>query len=725
MAPYQRLCRIACRSAVLGLASFIGGCGGGGGGPSEFPSSNPTIALSASPNAIAQGASATLTWNSTNATQCTASQGWSGSRPTSGSESTGSLNATTIFTLSCSGAGGSATQSVTVTVVPPPTITFNATPTAVNATGTAILTWSSTNATSCTASNGWTGPRATAGTEDIRPIIASTTFTLVCSGIGGTTAPESVQVNMNPVPAGSVIVSGRILFERIPFDAILGNGLDPDNFQVAPARGVVVEALPSPNASPLATTSTNANGEYAFVLQQSTTPRLRAKAQIARTGAAPTWNFRVVNNVGGGLFALDRDITVATTDMVNVNLTAGTGWNGSGYVDQDRAAAPFAIIDTVYDSMRLIRLASGNASFPALDLYWSPDNRPASPLCPSSGQIRTTFYTPGGVDDDACEPIVAEGIYILGSFNGGAGDTDEFDRHVIAHEFGHYVEDKFSRSDSIGGGHGEGDKLDLRVAFGEGWGNAFSGMVLNDPVYRDSFSGASDDFSFDLEQDDSLFSEGWFSEASAGEILWDLFDATNESGDTVAFGFGPIFAALVNDQRTTDALTSIFSFLEALRDETSDSSGINQLRNGENISGTDEFAAGESNNGGDASTLPIYRPISLNGGQQRVCVGATNGPVNKLGYNKFFRLDLASNALVTINVVGAVDPGTPGSAPAQDPDIYVYRRGSIAAAGVNTGGSETLSQISLQAGTYVIEVQDFALESGSTPRCMTINVSGA
>ena len=66
-------------------------------------------------------------------------------------------------------------------------------------------------------------------------------------------------------------------------------------------------------------------------------------------------------------------------------------------------------------------------------------------------------------------------------------DTDEFDQHVIAHEFGHYIENSFSRADNIGGAHGRGDKLDIRVAFGEGFGYAFSAIVLGDPVARDSF----------------------------------------------------------------------------------------------------------------------------------------------------------------------------------------------------------------------------------------------
>jgi hypothetical protein len=81
----------------------------------------PTLTLAADPLSIGSGASSTLTWSSTNATSCIARDGWSGSKDTSGSQSTGALSGTTTFTLECSGAGGSAWKTVTVTVMPPST----------------------------------------------------------------------------------------------------------------------------------------------------------------------------------------------------------------------------------------------------------------------------------------------------------------------------------------------------------------------------------------------------------------------------------------------------------------------------------------------------------------------------------------------------------------------------------------------------------------------------
>ena len=75
----------------------------------------PTITLSPSKSYIYSGNSLSLTWSSTNATSCTASGAWSGTKATSGSQSI-SPTTTSTYTLSCTGAGGSSSQSVTPTV---------------------------------------------------------------------------------------------------------------------------------------------------------------------------------------------------------------------------------------------------------------------------------------------------------------------------------------------------------------------------------------------------------------------------------------------------------------------------------------------------------------------------------------------------------------------------------------------------------------------------------
>ncbi len=85
-------------------------------GPTPPPPATPTVSISATPTSVVAGQSSTLTWSSTNTTSCTGSSSWSGSKPTSGTTSTGAINANSIYNLSCTGAGGTAAGSATVTV---------------------------------------------------------------------------------------------------------------------------------------------------------------------------------------------------------------------------------------------------------------------------------------------------------------------------------------------------------------------------------------------------------------------------------------------------------------------------------------------------------------------------------------------------------------------------------------------------------------------------------
>jgi hypothetical protein len=63
-------------------------------------------------------------------------------------------------------------------------VTLDADPATVTAGGSSILSWSSKNSTSCTASGGWTGTKADAGTFAITPS-TSTDYILTCTGPNG------------------------------------------------------------------------------------------------------------------------------------------------------------------------------------------------------------------------------------------------------------------------------------------------------------------------------------------------------------------------------------------------------------------------------------------------------------------------------------------------------------------------------------------------------------
>jgi hypothetical protein len=163
------------------------------------PPSTPTVILSVSPTSIALNTSATLQWSSTNATGCTASGDWSGSQATGGTLTVSpSASGTYSYILTCSGTGGSANATAVLIVNPPPTVAISVNPTMVPA-GSApgpTLTWSATNADSCT-TGGWPAPQTplplNGSTVVTTPTaVGSQTYTLNCTGPGGQASASTV-----------------------------------------------------------------------------------------------------------------------------------------------------------------------------------------------------------------------------------------------------------------------------------------------------------------------------------------------------------------------------------------------------------------------------------------------------------------------------------------------------------------------------------------------------
>lgn len=89
----------------------------------------PIISMSANPSSVSYKGYSTIAWNSSNASSCSASGAWSGSKGTSGSYFTGTLYNSSTYKLTCSGSGGSVSKSVSVSVGPAPSPAPTPTPT--------------------------------------------------------------------------------------------------------------------------------------------------------------------------------------------------------------------------------------------------------------------------------------------------------------------------------------------------------------------------------------------------------------------------------------------------------------------------------------------------------------------------------------------------------------------------------------------------------------------
>lgn len=178
----------------------------------------PSVTLSAVPDEIEAEEGSVLSWSSTNATSCTASGAWSGAKTLSGT-ATVTPTSTSSYTLACTGAGGTDTETVTVSVEEAeepapeaPAVTLSATPATLEEGESSLLSWSSLNATSCTASGAWSGAQALSGTASVTPS-ATATYTLTCSGAGGSDAESATVTVEEPEPPVSDV--GHVLISEV------------------------------------------------------------------------------------------------------------------------------------------------------------------------------------------------------------------------------------------------------------------------------------------------------------------------------------------------------------------------------------------------------------------------------------------------------------------------------------------------------------------------------
>jgi hypothetical protein len=478
---------------------------------------------------------------------------------------------------------------------------------------------------------------------------------------------------------GSRTVTGRVTYDFVPARYIPGQGgsLSFNLTSVRPVRNAVVRVVEG--SAVLASTNTAADGTYALsftpgtgtlqvqVLARTSTPAIQIEDN---TAANVTWGFG--NTLAAGATTLD--------------LHAGHGWTGTSF-GGSRRAAPFAILDSMYTAARAFIAVRPAVNFPSLKVNWSPNNAPQSGD-KNLGQIRTSHYSSQENE-----------IYVLGM---AGADIDEFDSHVIVHEWGHYFEEKISRSDSPGGPHGGGDVLDPRIAFGEAWGTAVAAMVLPETMYVDSLwsSGTLYAWGYDAESVPSPTDDptpNAFSEKAVLRAIYDLYDSTTDGAhDQVGVGLGVVYDVVSGPQRNTDALTTLASFVTGLKAQPgANAAGINAVLAHYTVGPvTSDFGAGDGNLSGmfTSATIPFSGTIGLGGGF----------PSNSYQQNQYYVFTgTGRNVIVTANA-------------AQDMWIAAFRRGQYADWADDTAtGTESFSFPSQAGAVYVVVVQGRGQMSGN------------
>jgi len=480
-----------------------------------------------------------------------------------------------------------------------------------------------------------------------------------------------------------VSIRGAVTYDFVPLQN--PGGLNYALTEARPVRHALVELLDSADKV-LASGQTTEKGDYLLQAPANTQVRVRVLAQ-SRQSAAQRWDIRVEDNTAeNALYAMSGRLHDSGNHDGTRDLHAPSGWDGNGY-GESRVAAPFAILDTAYMALAQIRKVESAFVLPTSYFRWSPRNRPAEGLL-GDGDIGTSFYDSG-----------ANALYILGQEN---VDTDEYDRHVIAHEWMHYLEDeRIGRMDSIGGNHGSYDKLDLRVAWSEGLANAFSGIVLDDPLYLDSFDSGQSVVGGGNLTDTRGMPQGWYSEASVQALIYTL--AQEE-------GFDTLYSVLTAPAfRTADSLHSIFTFIETFTDlHPVPAANFRSRLLQQGVTGSDEFATDESNDGGTAHALPVYQPLEVGASPIRICSSQQNGSYNKLGVTRLLQFEVAASGHYQVRA-----QKTKEQAQETDPDMHLYYQGERLKSLESSDVDREEGRLYLEQGRrYVLEVYDYYHAAG-------------
>lgn len=160
----------------------------------------PTITLTASPASIIAGQSSTLTFNATNATSISIDNNVGSVQPPNGTVTVAPA-ATTTYTATANGIGGTQTASATVTVPASTQLaaTITATPATITAGQSSTLSWTAQDAASATITG--VGPvTGSSGTISVSP---STTTSYTITATDSTSISVTASATVTVLPAGS------------------------------------------------------------------------------------------------------------------------------------------------------------------------------------------------------------------------------------------------------------------------------------------------------------------------------------------------------------------------------------------------------------------------------------------------------------------------------------------------------------------------------------------
>lgn len=338
--------------------------------------------------------------------------------------------------------------------------------------------------------------------KSIRSVVTTLIFIIYCLEVA--------------VYAETANVTGKIQFEKRIYTNPLTTNLNQVD-QLTALDGATVIA--TSQGSTVATTTTDSSGNYSFSFNFTGTFNLlvQAKNDTIQVGN------KIEESILSGIYS---------NDIVKLQSSSGT-YNKDISISENSGAY------NIYSQLKK-----------GVDWFQSQSysfTKTVKAVWPWSG----TFFETG-----------SNAIYLLGVM-GTNTDPDEFDDDVILHEFGHFFAENFSVDHSLGGGHSPDSKVDLRLAWSEGFATYVSCAIRGETTYIDSSGFQSDGKSSVSAYDHSSPAVAATEAHNEAAVTYILLEAAKKSNDasvisTVA-GFKSLPTPLANEQISMDTFHDLWS----------------------------------------------------------------------------------------------------------------------------------------------------------------------
>ena len=295
-------------------------------------------------------------------------------------------------------------------------------------------------------------------------------------GGGTSVTPEQAMCSTNQTFSPATTVSGTAVYYYRPTHAsthiLSGN---PVSDTIAGAEVVVKDAA----GNVVQCSNVDSSGNISLTL-----PRSAASYTVSVNSRASNSLLKasVLSDINSNVYySISKSITLDGSSATH-NLGQITAYARQSESSAMEGAA-FNILKKIYQANAYIRTQISQSSWVAekVTVYWKAGFNPYSYYGFANSPL--SFYVSG-----------ERKLYILGGLNGDVktSDTDHFDNSVILHEYGHFLEDVYSKSDSPGGSHNGNSITDPRLAWSEGWGNFIQAAVQGTNYYSDSSGFCND-----------------------------------------------------------------------------------------------------------------------------------------------------------------------------------------------------------------------------------------